>query len=125
MDQHDIVLWLDDISNTATVPTSTVIRVVRGLLDRLAEAEKRLSQHLGCYDCGLKYGGESWVETYIPESIWKQISPHPDGGGILCVSCIARRLRQKGIQNVPVWFTGTEPLTAMQGEPPDVGEEGK
>lgn len=75
-----------------------------------------------CYDCGKKYGGEDWVEAVIPDLIWKVISPtkgkNPDGG-ILCISCMARRLKEAGYKNVPVWLCGTEPFRAIEGDPVD------
>jgi len=68
-----------------------------------------------CYDCGLKYGGDAWIEAIIPDKIWDEISPTGDQGGILCISCIARRLKQMGYRDIPVWLCGTEPLRAMTG----------
>lgn len=72
-----------------------------------------------CYDCGIKYGGECWIEAVIPDDIWNLIRPEDAGlgCGVLCISCIAKRLRRKGIEECPVWLVGTEPLIAMEGEP--------
>jgi len=75
-----------------------------------------------CYDCGLEYNSDSWIETAIPDKIWRDISPTDNDGGILCISCIAKRLRQKGYKDlspVPIWLCGTEPLQAMPGDPGD------
>jgi hypothetical protein len=67
------------------------------------------------------YGGDSWVEAVIPDKVWNKIKPTgcQDGCGILCISCIARRLRILGMKEVPVWLCGTEPLIAMHGDPSD------
>ena len=75
-----------------------------------------------CYDCGQKYGSDGWIEAVIPDAVWDEIKPSEcgPGGGLLCISCIARRLKIKGIRNVPVWMCGTEYLVAHSGDP---GEE--
>ncbi|MEX1120881.1 MAG: hypothetical protein WED82_02020 [Balneolales bacterium] len=75
-----------------------------------------------CYDCHLPYGDESWIEAVIPDKTWNKIKPEgcDDGSGILCITCIARRLREAGYNHtnpVPVFLCGTEPLQAMPGDP--------
>ena len=72
---------------------------------------------LQCYDCGLEYGGDAWIEAIIPDEIWNEISPTGGEGGILCISCMAKRIKQKGYKGIPVWLCGTEPLKAMEGDP--------
>jgi hypothetical protein len=47
---------------------------------------------LACYDCGLLYGGPSWADFVVPDDVWKRISPFRDESGILCVSCMFRRM---------------------------------
>jgi hypothetical protein len=76
-----------------------------------------MRERVGCYDCGLPYGEPGWIEAIIPNSIWDEISPTKNSGGILCITCIARRCHERGLKNVPVWLCGTEPLIAMAGEP--------
>lgn len=70
------------------------------------------ANQLCCYDCGLSYGSEGWIETDMPDDVWRQISPTGDHGGILCITCIARRLVRLGVPQttVLVRFCGTEPL---------------
>ena len=70
-----------------------------------------------CYDCGLKYDDVGWIEAIIPDKVWNFISPTGDEGGILCVTCISRRLAEKGLRRIPVWFCGIEPLKAQWGDP--------
>jgi hypothetical protein len=72
---------------------------------------------MGCYDCGLEYGSTGWIEAIIPDKIWNDISPTNSEAGILCITCISRRLTEKGYKSVPVWLCGTEPLRAMPGDP--------
>lgn len=60
---------------------------------------------VGCYDCGLSYGGGHWVEAVVPHEIWRNISPTGDEGGILCINCIALRLAKRGGPPVPVKLT--------------------
>lgn len=78
-----------------------------------------------CYDCGKEYGKDDWIEAIIPDKIWNAIRPDgcAEGGGILCISCIAKRLKRRGYTNVPVWLCGTEPLRAMVGDPGDSPED--
>lgn len=68
-----------------------------------------------CAECGLPYGEDSWVEAVIPDSVWEKISPTCDAGGLLCIACMAKRLRAIGLdqKTVPVWLCGTEPLVAL------------
>ena len=63
-----------------------------------------------CYDCGLEYGDPGWIEAVIPDKVWNEISPTGDQGGILCITCISRRLVKKGYKNIPVFLCGIEPL---------------
>ena len=74
---------------------------------------------MSCYDCNMEYGGDNWIEAVIPDKIWNKIKPDGcgDGCGILCISCIARRLKLGGFRDIPIWLCGTEPLVAMTGDP--------
>jgi len=72
-----------------------------------------------CYDCGLDYEGNGWIEAVIPDKVWNDISPSGDQGGLLCITCIARRLVEKGYKRVPVWLCGIEPLRPIIGDPGD------
>ena len=77
---------------------------------------------MSCHDCGKEYGGDDWIEAVIPDLIWAVITPTGDinpKGGLLCISCMAKRLKRAGYKNVPVWLCGTEPLKAMEGDPGD------
>ena len=74
-----------------------------------------------CYDCGLAYGDTGWIEAIVPDKIWARIRPEGSSlvGGILCITCIARRLKRLGFDAVPVWLCGMEPIRAMPGDPAD------
>ena len=73
---------------------------------------------MGCYDCGLEYGGLGWIEAIIPDKVWDMIRPEGSGKGcgILCINCISRRLARKRLKDIPVWLRGTEPLKARSGD---------
>jgi len=71
----------------------------------------------GCYDCGLDYQDPGWIEAIVPDKIWNEISPTGDQAGLLCITCISRRLVEKGYKRVPVWLTGIEPLRPAGGNP--------
>jgi hypothetical protein len=52
-----------------------------------------------CQDCERSYGSEhGFPDLIIPYEAWKQISPTGDDGGLLCPSCICKRLHDKGIR---------------------------
>lgn len=70
-----------------------------------------------CYDCGLEYGSDKWIEAIIPDKIWLKISPTSNDGGILCISCIAKRLKNIGLNHIPLWLCGTEPFDLQTGDP--------
>ena len=75
----------------------------------------------GCYDCGLEYSGTGWIEAIIPDHIWDMIRPEgcDEGCGLLCITCMSRRLVKLNLKEIPVWLCGTEPLKAMAGNPGD------
>ena len=59
-----------------------------------------------CYDCGRQYGNEhGFPDLLIPDWAWEKISPTKNGGGLLCPSCICRRLHKAGIKDIPSAFT--------------------
>lgn len=51
-----------------------------------------------CHDCGRPYGNEhGFPDLIIPYWAWIEISPTGDDSGLLCPSCICKRLDSKGI----------------------------
>ena len=62
-----------------------------------------------CHDCGRAYGDEhGFPDMIIPTSVWRQISPSGDDGGLLCPSCICGRLHNAGIREVEsAFFSGS------------------
>jgi hypothetical protein len=67
---------------------------------------------VACEDCERAYGDEGWIECIVPDDVWRQISTTHDDGGILCISCISRRIKRLGLSNVPVMLCGTEAICA-------------
>ena len=55
-----------------------------------------------CADCGLDYGGRGWIDAVIPKETWIEISPTGNEGGLLCITCMAGRLEDRGLENVTV-----------------------
>lgn len=131
-------------ANLAASPQATAITVMNLRNTRAAlesailsalppeEGERRDTQHrlpedmhperIGmrggwCFDCGLDYGGPAWIEAVIPDDVWAKIAPREGKYGLLCITCIARRLARLGLEKVPVRLCGTEPLRAESGEP--------
>lgn len=60
--------------------------------------ERRLQ--VACYD---EFGFPALV---VPNDVWKQSSPFGDEGGLLCPSCICRRLYDLGIKTTGVFLSG-------------------
>ena len=137
--------------------TATVRDAERQALKRLAEAvgtkwtDRRWERHYPvlppgeplpetdepavacCSDCGLAYGCDGWIEAVVPRYLWHKISPTGGDGGLLCITCMARRAKRFGLTDVPVFLCGTEVLRhptsdeafqrglrAGQGAPEDV-----
>ncbi len=67
-----------------------------------------------CHDCGLAYGDDGWIEAVIPRDVWVTISPDGAGNGLLCITCMARRLRRAGLETT-VTLRGVEPFRLATG----------
>ena len=60
-----------------------------------------------CADCGRKYGDEfGFPDLMIDDWAWLKISPRKSEGGLLCPSCICRRLSSHGISCKGVFMSG-------------------
>jgi len=57
-----------------------------------------------CYDCNRPYGDGGFPDLVLPNDVWAAISPTGDEGGMLCPSCICKRLADRGFENVPAVF---------------------
>lgn len=58
-----------------------------------------------CHDCSREYGQEhGFPDMLIPDWAWKIIAPL-DGYGLLCPSCICKRLYDANVENCPSAFT--------------------
>ncbi len=60
----------------------------------------------GCEDCNRPYGDGGFQDLIIPYSAWKQISTNGDDSGLLCPSCICKRLHDKGITCEGAFMSG-------------------
>jgi hypothetical protein len=77
--------------------------------ERAAEAMRQIAQWhpqkpepLACYDCLLPYGGPGWCDAHVPDDVWAQIAPTEQGGGVLCITCMARRIEALVLDDVPI-----------------------
>lgn len=60
-----------------------------------------------CVDCLRRYGHEhGFPDLVIPDSAWEKISPKGNGGGLLCPSCICKRLHDQGIRCEGAFMSG-------------------
>ncbi len=63
------------------------------------------AQPTDCVDCGRHYGSEyGFPDLVLPNEVWAAISPRGDGGGMLCPSCICKRLADRGFEDVLAVF---------------------
>lgn len=69
---------------------------------------------MSCADCARPYGDEhGFPDLIIPFWAWKEISPTGDDGGLLCPSCICKRLHHKGIRCEGSFMSG--PIISVSG----------
>jgi len=62
---------------------------------------------MSCFDCQRPYGHEhGFPDLIIPYWAWKRISPTGDDGGLLCPSCICKRLHDAGISCEGAFLSG-------------------
>lgn len=74
--------------------------------DALAEALKENGM-AKCDDCGRPYGDEhGFPDLIIEKDAWQAISPTGDDGGLLCPSCICKRLHDAGIKTTGAFMSG-------------------
>jgi len=79
---------------------------------------KPTPEPLACYDCGLGYGAPGWMDTHVPNDVWQKISPTGHEGGILCISCMARRCEALGLRDVSLMITSGPFARQRRTEPP-------
>lgn len=60
-----------------------------------------------CEDCARPYGDEhGFPDLVVPFWAWKRISPSGDDGGLLCPSCICKRLYDAKISCEGAFMSG-------------------
>lgn len=60
-----------------------------------------------CFDCKRAYGDEhGFPDLIIPFWAWERISPTGSDAGLLCPSCICKRLHDAGISCVGAFMSG-------------------
>lgn len=64
-------------------------------------------QQPACYDCGRAYGDDcGFPDLWLPDEVWRVISPDGEGNGLLCPSCICRRAALAGVRCPAVFRSG-------------------
>lgn len=75
----------------------------------------------GCVDCHRQYGDAfGFPDLIIPDAAWAKISPTGHGGGLLCPSCICKRLFDAKVECVGRFTSG--PL-CQECDPKQSGDE--
>lgn len=70
-----------------------------------------------CQDCSRPYGDEhGFPDLIIPYWAWKKISSTGDDGGMLCPSCICKRLHAKNIQCEAAFMSGPISISRTEME---------
>ena len=86
-----------------------------GMTKPLAEVRKTLADagdvrdnmSAVCFDCRRPYGDEhGFPDMVISDSAWRAISPSGNDGGLLCPSCICKRLHGAGITCKGAFMSG-------------------
>jgi hypothetical protein len=75
------------------------------LIAALSAATGPSREALRCDDCDLLYSDPGWVDTYVPDDVWAKIHPERDGGGVMCLTCITRRVVAAGLDRIPLQVT--------------------
>lgn len=84
-------------------------KIIQGLHEAIDHAN---GLSAACEDCDRPYGSDGgFPDLIIPYEAWKQISPTGDDGGLLCPSCICKRLHDKGIRCEGAFMSG--PITSV------------
>lgn len=82
-------------------------------------SSKQDGNHGACFQCGRRYGDEyGFPDLMIGDKAWEQIMPErPEGGGLLCPSCICYRLHEAGIKTIGYFASGPiRSVKAPEGE---------
>jgi hypothetical protein len=62
---------------------------------------------MSCHDCARPYGHEhGFPDLIIPYWAWRKISPNGDDSGLLCPSCICKRLTAAKIKCEGAFMSG-------------------
>lgn len=66
-----------------------------------------MDNQAACDGCGRLYGHEhGFPDLIIEKAAWHAISPTGDDGGLLCPSCICKRLHEAGIKTTGAFMSG-------------------
>ena len=88
-----------DIHIPLNEAADTIERLCAGALkdaNKYAKAkDKRIA---ACFDCGLSYGDDGWADFIVLDEVWLQISPTNSKDGLLCVTCMTRRMVKLGLR---------------------------
>lgn len=96
----------EDLEKLKREPLKSLIEAQPEEEDDAHEREEEVILKTGCHDCDRPYGNEhGFPDLVIPHHHWAKISPTGDEGGLLCPSCICKRLHDAGISGVIGSFT--------------------
>ncbi len=90
---EDFVPMLDAIDAQAATIKAQAEEIERRICWKRADEERPACE---CYDCGMPY--HDFPDMVIPDDLWEKINPtHHEGAGLLCPTCIAKRLDMLGL----------------------------
>ena len=78
-----------------------------------------------CYDCSRKYGDKyGFPDLILPNRIWNDIiSPNKNEGGLLCPSCIIKRLYDANLSDIPACFTSGPIKMVTENQMKEINKE--
>lgn len=96
-----------DANNRDAHPGDHAMKGLSEKWDEIIAALRGRATGTGCHDCCRPYGDEhGFPDLIISYEAWRRISPSGDDGGLLCPSCICKRLADAGIRCEGAFMSG-------------------
>ena len=99
----ELTAFADEVLAPGFGPVTLTMEQRESLMEMIYRATGALDPN--CADCGLPYTDSGWVDCVISQENWTAISPTGDEGGLLCLTCMTRRIVAAGLDDVPLLVT--------------------
>jgi hypothetical protein len=94
------------LSNAKVIPLPFLTSSVTITIDHkhyTPVSSMKTKREIKCFDCGLPYSDPGFQDLLLPDWAWRKIAPR-DSDGLLCPTCICRRLEEAKIKDCPSRF---------------------